>query len=213
MIKYVAAYLGAGLTFAAIDFVWLTTMTNRLYKPVIGPIMADKPDMKAAVAFYLISIAGTVFLAIAPALKEGNWTRAAINGAVLGFVAYATYDLTNWATLKDWPWKLSLIDMAWGTLVSTASAAGGKAALLLGGQGVTGQLRLAGGGLELPRARATQRMTSLYGSKPVLVVNDNEINSVKSFFQQVVSTISVCSHGDIADPSCVVSSEPLKVVM
>ena len=122
MIKYVAAYLGAGLTFAAIDFVWLTTMTNRLYKPVIGPIMADKPDMKAAVAFYLISIAGTVFLAIAPALKEGNWTRAAINGAALGFVAYATYDLTNQATLRNWSTALTLVDLAWGTFVTAASS-------------------------------------------------------------------------------------------
>lgn len=125
MIKYVAAYLGAGLTFAAIDFVWLTTMTNRLYKPVIGPIMADKPDMKAAVAFYLISIAGTVFLAIAPALKDGNWTRAAINGAVLGFVAYATYDLTNQATLAVWQTKLTIIDLTWGTVLTTLSATGG----------------------------------------------------------------------------------------
>ena len=125
MIKYVAAYLGAGLTFAAIDFVWLTTMTNRLYKPVIGPIMADKPDMKAAVAFYLISIAGTVFLAIAPALKEGNWTRAAINGAALGFVAYATYDLTNQATLAVWQTKLTIIDLIWGTTLTMLSATGG----------------------------------------------------------------------------------------
>ena len=125
MIKYVAAYLGAGLTFAAIDFVWLTTMTNRLYKPIIGPIMADKPDMKAAVAFYLISIAGTVFLAIAPALKEGNWTRAAINGAVLGFVAYATYDLTNQATLAVWQTKLTIIDLIWGTTLTMLSATGG----------------------------------------------------------------------------------------
>ncbi|TFW15170.1 DUF2177 family protein [Brevundimonas intermedia] len=125
MIKYVAAYLGAGLTFAAIDFVWLTTMTDRLYKPVLGPIMADKPDMKAAVAFYLISIAGTVFLAIAPALKEGNWTRAAINGAVLGFVAYATYDLTNQATLAVWQTKLTIIDLIWGTTLTMVSATGG----------------------------------------------------------------------------------------
>ena len=122
MIKYVAAYLGAGLTFAAIDFVWLTTMTDRLYRPVLGPIMADKPDMKAAVAFYLISIAGTVFLAIAPALKEGNWTRAAINGAVLGFVAYATYDLTNQATLRGWPLTITLVDIAWGTIASGLAA-------------------------------------------------------------------------------------------
>ena len=124
MIKYVAAYLGAGLTFAAIDFVWLTTMTNRLYKPVIGPIMADKPDMKAAVAFYLISIAGTVFLAIAPALKEGNWTRAAINGAALGFVAYATYDLTNLATLRDWPVLVTVVDITWGTVLGTLVSGG-----------------------------------------------------------------------------------------
>ena len=125
MIKYVAAYLGAGLTFAAIDFVWLTTMTDRLYRPVLGPIMADKPDMKAAVAFYLISIAGTVFLAIAPALKEGNWTRAALNGAVLGFVAYATYDLTNQATLAVWQTKLTIIDLIWGTTLTMVSATGG----------------------------------------------------------------------------------------
>jgi uncharacterized membrane protein len=125
MIKYVAAYLGAGLTFAAIDFVWLTTMTDRLYKPVLGPIMLDKPDMKAAVAFYLISIAGTVFLAIAPALKEGNWTRAALNGAVLGFVAYATYDLTNQATLAVWQTRLTIIDLIWGTTLTMVSATGG----------------------------------------------------------------------------------------
>jgi len=81
VIKYVFAYLGAGITFAVIDAVWLTTMTDRFYKPVLGPILADKPDMRAAVLFYLISIAGTVFLAIAPALKDGSWTRAAINGA------------------------------------------------------------------------------------------------------------------------------------
>jgi uncharacterized membrane protein len=125
VIKYVAAYLGAGISFAVIDAIWLTTMTDRLYKPVLGPLLADKPDMKAAVLFYLISIAGTVFLAIAPALKEGNWTRAAINGAVLGFVAYATYDLTNQATLAVWQTKLTVVDLIWGTCLTTVSALGG----------------------------------------------------------------------------------------
>jgi uncharacterized membrane protein len=128
MIKYVAAYLGAGLTFAVIDAVWLTTMTNRLYKPVLGPILADKPDMKAAVLFYLISIAGTVFLAIEPALREGAWQRAALNGAVLGLVAYATYDLTNQATLNVWSARLTVIDLCWGTALTTVSALGGYAA-------------------------------------------------------------------------------------
>ncbi len=125
MIKYVFAYLGAGLTFAVIDAVWLTTMVNRLYRPVIGPIMADKPDMTAAVIFYLISIAGTVFLAIDPALREGSWTRALLNGAVLGFIAYATYDLTNQATLNVWSWKLTITDIIWGTTLTGLSATGG----------------------------------------------------------------------------------------
>lgn len=125
MIKYIIGYLGAGLTFAAIDAVWLTTMTDRLYRPVLGPILADKPDMAAAVAFYLISIFGTVFLAIAPALRERAWQRAAINGAVLGFVAYATYDLTNQATLNVWSVQLTLIDLCWGTCLTTVSALGG----------------------------------------------------------------------------------------
>jgi uncharacterized membrane protein len=125
MIKYILGYLGAGLTFAAIDAIWLTTMTDRLYRPVLGPILADQPDMQAAVAFYLISIFGTLFLAVAPALRERSWRRAAINGAVLGFVAYATYDLTNQATLNVWSLHLTLIDLCWGTTLTTLSALGG----------------------------------------------------------------------------------------
>lgn len=118
MIKYIAAYLSAGLAMAAIDAVWLTTMANRLYRPVIGSIMAAKPDMTAAVAFYLIYLAGVVFFAISPALKEASVMRALINGAALGFVAYATYDLTNQATLNVWSTKLTLIDLAWGTALT-----------------------------------------------------------------------------------------------
>lgn len=125
MIKYIAAWLGAGVTFAAIDAVWLTVMGQRLYRPVLGPILADKPDMKAAVLFYLVSISGTVFLAIDPALREGAWQRAALNGAVLGFVAYATYDLTNQATLNVWSTRLTIIDLCWGTALTTLSATGG----------------------------------------------------------------------------------------
>lgn len=124
MLKYVVAYLGAGLTFAAIDAVWLTTMADRLYRPVIGPLMADKPNMTAAVIFYLISIGGIVFLAIVPALKEAAWTRALLNGAVLGFVAYATYDLTNQATLSVWSTRLTIIDLCWGTTLTAVASVG-----------------------------------------------------------------------------------------
>jgi len=122
MLKYLAGYLGAGLAFAAIDAVWLTTMTDRLYKPILGPILADKPDMKAAVAFYLIYIAGIVFFAISPALRDGGLARAALNGAVLGFIAYATYDLTNQATLNVWSSRLTLVDLAWGTVLTLSAS-------------------------------------------------------------------------------------------
>jgi len=125
MMKYVAAYLGAGLTFAVIDAVWLTTMADRLYRPVIGSLMADRPNMTAAVVFYLIAIGGIVFLAVMPALKEAAWTRALLNGAVLGFVAYATYDLTNQATLSVWSTRLTVIDVGWGTMLTGAASVGG----------------------------------------------------------------------------------------
>lgn len=125
MLKYLAGYLGAGLAFAAIDAVWLTTMTNRLYKPILGPILADKPDMKAAVAFYLIYIGGIVLLAISPALKDGGLGRAAMNGAIFGFVAYATYDLTNQATLKVWSTQMTVIDIIWGTVLTLSASSVG----------------------------------------------------------------------------------------
>lgn len=125
MLKLIAAYLGAGVAFAAVDFVWLSTMTDRFYKPVLGPILAPEPDMTAAVLFYLIYIGGIVFLAVAPALKERAWRRAALNGAVLGFVAYATYDLTNQATLAIWSVKLTIVDLCWGTVLTTVAATAG----------------------------------------------------------------------------------------
>jgi uncharacterized membrane protein len=135
MLKWIAAYIGTGVAFAAVDFVWLSTMTDRLYKPVLGPIMKAPPDMVAAVLFYLIYIGGIVFLAIAPALKQGAWTRAALNGAVLGFVAYATYDLTNQATLAVWQTHLTIIDLCWGTFLTTVAATAGYfAARFAGGR-------------------------------------------------------------------------------
>ena len=112
MIRFILAYLGAGVTFAAIDAVWLTTMTDRFYKPLLGPILAPVPDMRAAVVFYLIS-----------------------NGAVLGFVAYATYDLTNQATLAQWSTQLTIVDICWGTVLTAVSATGGYFVARLAGSG------------------------------------------------------------------------------
>lgn len=129
MLKHVAAYLAAGLAFAAIDAVWLTTVGPRLYRPALDEVLADSVNLPAALAFYLVFIAGVLLLAILPAVREGGtWTRALANGAVLGFVAYATYDLTNQATLKVWSTTITLADIAWGTALTACAAAAGFSA-------------------------------------------------------------------------------------
>jgi uncharacterized membrane protein len=123
------AYLATGLTFLIMDAAWLTTMASRLYKPRIGALMADKPALVPAVAFYLIYLGGILMLAILPAAREDSWRRLVLNAAIFGFCAYATYDLTNQATLKTWSTTITLADIAWGTLVTTVAACAGYAAL------------------------------------------------------------------------------------
>ncbi len=125
MIANLVAYIAAAVVFAAADAVWLTLAGPRLYKPILGPILADKIDLGAAVAFYLIYVGGIVFLAIAPALRDGQWRTAAINGLVLGVVAYGAYDLTNQATLKLWSVKLTVADMLWGGGMTAVAAVAG----------------------------------------------------------------------------------------
>lgn len=128
MLQALAAFLGAGLVMGVLDALWLTTAVPRIYQPAIGPLLADKPNMAAAIAFYLIYVAGIVLLAIWPN-RDAGLLRVAATGAALGFVAYATYDLTNQATLKMWSVRLTVIDMTWGTVLTAASAAAGWAAL------------------------------------------------------------------------------------
>lgn len=123
--SYIAAYVCSMVVFLALDAVWLTTMSNRLYRPVLGDLLAAKPDVPAAIAFYIIYGLGVTFLAIAPGLKEGSGARAAINGAVLGLVAYATYDLTNQATLRTWSIRLTVADIAWGAALTAVAAYAG----------------------------------------------------------------------------------------
>ena len=119
------AYLGSALAMGVLDAIWLTQAGPRLYRPAIGELLAPKPDMRAAIAFYLIYVAGIVFLAVAPALRDGSMMRATVAGAALGLVAYATYDLTNQATLRVWPLHVTLIDIAWGTALTAIAAASG----------------------------------------------------------------------------------------
>ncbi|MBA4013640.1 MAG: DUF2177 domain-containing protein [Phenylobacterium sp.] len=129
MIALAAAYLAAGVAFAVIDAVWLTQIGPRLYRPALDAVLAERFDLPAAVVFYLVYIAGILALAVLPAAREGaGLPRAALNGAMLGFVAYATYDLTNQATLKTWSWTITLADIAWGTFLTACAATAGYAA-------------------------------------------------------------------------------------
>lgn len=125
--RYAVAYLATGLAFAAIDALWLSKMGPSFYRPQLGEMMLARPRFDAAIAFYLIYIAGIVFFAVAPAFAHGGtgWKTAALYGAVLGFLCYATYDLTNRATLTNWPMKLVLVDLAWGTFLTGAAATAG----------------------------------------------------------------------------------------
>ena len=125
--RLLAAYFVALVAFLSLDAVWLTLMGPRLYSPALGPLLAPAVDWLAAVLFYLLYLIGLLVFAIAPALHAGRAGMAVARGALLGLVAYATYDLTNQATLRGWPWAVTLADLAWGSFVS-ATACGVAAA-------------------------------------------------------------------------------------
>lgn len=122
---YIAAYVGAALVFCILDFFWLTIIAKNFYRTHMGELMAVEIKMIPAVVFYVLYLAGLVIFAISPALREQNWLIAAGLGLALGVVAYASYDLTNMATLKGWSISLTLVDIAWGAFVSAASAVAG----------------------------------------------------------------------------------------
>lgn len=122
MKTYAIAYLVAGLTFFLVDVVWLYLASERLYRQHISHLLADSFDLMPALFFYLIYTFGIVVLAVVPALKAGSWITASLSGACLGFVAYATYDLTNQATLRSWPLVVTLVDCAWGTFLTSIAA-------------------------------------------------------------------------------------------
>ena len=125
MMKYVVGYLGTGVAFALIDAIWLTMVGPKLYRPTLDPVLADQFALGPAIAFYLIYIAGIMILAVAPAVRTGEWTQALFTGAVLGLMCYATYDLTSQAVLKVWSTKISVLDIAWGTFLTGATATAG----------------------------------------------------------------------------------------
>lgn len=126
--RHVIAYVAAAVVFLGLDFVWLGLVARTAYRSWIGPLMRDEIHVAAGALFYLVYVIGLVIFATAPALKEGGWQAAAFYGALFGFFAYGTYELTNYATLRDWPIAMVMVDMAWGTALSAIAATAGYAA-------------------------------------------------------------------------------------
>jgi uncharacterized membrane protein len=112
------AYVTTLVVMGALDGAWLSFAYGRLYKPGIGHLMGDKPVAWAAVAFYLLYAAGVVYVVTLPALAAGSLGTAVARGAVLGLIAYGTYDLTSLAIMNGWPVAVTIADMIWGTVLT-----------------------------------------------------------------------------------------------
>lgn len=125
-----AAYIATAILFGLLDAVWLTKVGPKLYRPEIGALLMDGWRPAPALIFYALYMLGIQIFAVAPALAAGKWQIAAQWGAMFGFFCYMTYDLTNHATMKIWSTKVTLLDIAWGTL-ATGFAAGAAAWLVL----------------------------------------------------------------------------------
>lgn len=123
MTKYLILYGACALVFFPIDFAWLSTVGKWFYFKELDGLLLERPNLVVAGVFYLAYVAGVVVLVAAPA--EGDVMKALLMGAVLGFVAYGTYDLTNLSTIKGFSPTVAVVDIAWGTALTAVSAAGG----------------------------------------------------------------------------------------
>ena len=124
MLKYLITWLGTAGAIATLDAIYLTLAGQKVYRPTLDYALADKPAMPTAVVFYVMYVTGVVVLGILPN-KDAGLPKTALYGALLGAFAYATYDLTNQATLKVWATRITLIDICWGTFLTATGAAAG----------------------------------------------------------------------------------------
>jgi uncharacterized membrane protein len=117
---FIKLFIIALPVFFIIDMVWLVLVAKKFYQEQIGFLM--KPDINwlAAIIFYLLFITGLVIFVISPAFEKHSWVHALIFGALFGLITYATYDLTNLATLKDWPLLVTVVDLIWGTVLAAS---------------------------------------------------------------------------------------------
>ena len=120
--KYLATYAVTLIAFLIIDGIWLGLVARNFYVQQLGSMLRQSPNFGVAGLFYAIYVVGIVVFAIVPAMNQGSWVTAVAYGALFGFIAYATYDLTNLATLAGWPVVMSVVDIIWGAVL-TASVA------------------------------------------------------------------------------------------
>ena len=125
MTKLLVPWIAIVATMMVLDLLWIGVIARPLYNRGIGHLMAEHPDFIAALAFYLLFAIGLMAFVVLPR-APGDWHMAAAWGALFGFMAYMTYDLTNLATLRDWPLGLSFIDTAWGCVATGVAATAGK---------------------------------------------------------------------------------------
>ncbi len=119
--NYISAFITSFITMAVLDGIWLGAVAPAFYKKHIGYIMAEKPQWLAAGAFYIIFILGLTVFVIYPAWQDNlSIPKIALRGALFGLVTYATYDLTNQATIKNWPAIVTIVDLLWGTFITLA---------------------------------------------------------------------------------------------
>tara|TARA_R110000868_G_scaffold4199_11_gene26338 strand:+ start:972 stop:1382 length:411 start_codon:yes stop_codon:yes gene_type:complete len=121
MLRIIVAYISTGLVFVVIDAIWLSNMGG-WYRRMMGDLLLPEFRLVPAMVFYFLFLAGLIIFAVAPALTSGKLTTALLYGALFGFFTYVTYDLTNQSTLTHWPLQLVVVDIAWGTVLSAASA-------------------------------------------------------------------------------------------
>jgi len=130
---YIKLYFATLVAFLAIDMLWLGLVARTFYRKYLGFLMAPSPNWPAAIIFYLLFVVGIVVFAVLPGLEANSLKETLLRAALFGLIAYATYDLTNLATVKDWPLIVTIVDLIWGTVVSVVvSYAGYMAGKWLG---------------------------------------------------------------------------------
>jgi uncharacterized membrane protein len=118
MANYIKLYFATLIVFFAIDLVWLGLVARTFYRKYLGYLMAANPNWLAAIIFYLLFVVGILVFVVVPGLADNSVKTTLLRAALFGLISYATYDLTNLATVKNWPLTITIVDLLWGTTVS-----------------------------------------------------------------------------------------------